>query len=285
MLRFNKPGPGRPPNYQSRSTHARMLVAVAVVGGAMLLASRLTTEPATPPAAQEPAAPIDLRPLPQVDRDRLAAVSDNAPFRDTEEASWFYLLGIADQSDPRSLAAGIEEPTTYAQLVSQPAYYRGKGVRVAGSARRIEEVTPAENSAGIERLYRVTLWPSGGQVWPVLMYCLDLPPGIGPGDRLAIPIEAAGYFYKNHSYAWEGGVGLAPVLLAKSFVAPVEAPQEQSVANPTEGLGLVVGAAALIAACAAAVVWLTSRQAKRPTPSATGAAILAGLEDPAGSRP
>ncbi len=241
MLRFDKTGPRRPPDYQSRSVQARLLLGVGLVGGGMLLAGGLVGregEPA-PEDRRAPAQPIAqpvegaVAPAPQVERDWLVGVVDNAPFRDAEDAAWFYLLSVARDADLRALAASIPEPSTYAQLVSQPAFYRGKGVKVVGSVRRIERVQPAENPLGIDNYFRVTLWPTGGQVWPVVLYSLELPAGVELGDGLAIPVEAVGYFFKNHSYAWEEGVGLAPVLVAPTFlISNAPMPTATSKENP-----------------------------------------------------
>ena len=48
------------------------------------------------------------------------------------------------------------------------------------------------------------------------MYCLELPEDFPESDDPAIDVTATGYFFKNLSYRWQDGLGIAPVILAKS---------------------------------------------------------------------
>jgi hypothetical protein len=48
------------------------------------------------------------------------------------------------------------------------------------------------------------------------VYCLDLPEEFPKREDLAVDVAATGYFFKNLSYRWQDGVGIAPVILAKT---------------------------------------------------------------------
>ena len=73
----------------------------------------------------------------------------------------------------------------YVQLVDQPNVYRGKLVTVRGTARQITQEKPAANDLGIESYYRVVVQPADGANWPIIVYCLELPPECHAGDELS----------------------------------------------------------------------------------------------------
>ena len=171
-------------------------------------------------------------PLPQtltaLQRERFAAVQDNTFFREEETDAWFYVLGLLKGIEPNVSAP----PATYAQLVSQPDYYRGQPVQVRGTIRRIEQVTPAANDLGIHSLHRMILQPQGGEVWPMTLYSIE-PPSEAPAGDVRLPATATGYFFKNQSYRWQDGLGVTPVVLVRSVrfdtpavASPADAPQE-----------------------------------------------------------
>ena len=105
---------------------------------------------------------------------------------------------------------------TYVQLVDQPRAYRAKVVTVRGTVRQVTEQTPAENDIGLESYYRLVVQPSDGTVWPFFVYCLELPEDFAEEQDPAIDVTATGYFFKNLSYRWQDGLGIAPVILAKT---------------------------------------------------------------------
>ena len=92
--------------------------------------------------------------------------------------------------------------------------YRGALVGVRGTVRRVEAVEPAENDAGVERLFRATLQPEGAGVWPITVYTLEAPPAVDDPAQ-AYEAAASGWFFKNLSYRWAEGVGVTPVILAR----------------------------------------------------------------------
>lgn len=156
-------------------------------------------------------------PAPLIEPDALAAVRDNAPFRDQEQPAWFALLSVVAQAGAEQLTGQSAGPVGYAALVSQADVYRGRVVTVSGKVRRIEAVTPAANDVGVDRLWRVTLEPSGGQVWPITVFTLTEP---APADE-PYDASAVGVSFKKLSYRWRDGVGVTPVVLAERLETPL----------------------------------------------------------------
>lgn len=164
-----------------------------------------------------------------IDQDRLAGIRDNTFFRDEETEAWFYLLDRVGRETPTR-----QSTVGYAQLANQPDVYRGKWVRIVGTAKRVEKVTPAKNDYGIESLYRVIVSPEGSGVWPITVYLRKAPTSgaasVPLNETIELPISVDGYFFKNLSYRWEKGLGITPVVLGNQVANPAVA---NSVATPT----------------------------------------------------
>lgn len=155
--------------------------------------------------------PSDLAPA--IDPSLLATIEDNTFFRDEEQEAWFALIDRLRADEPINLH-GLATPVGYAELNSQPDSYRARPVRVLGAVQRVEEVQPAPNDLGVERLYRSVLQPEGGGVWPLFVYTLEPPPPIDADSFAPYQASAVGYFFKKLSYRWSEGVGIAPVIVA-----------------------------------------------------------------------
>ncbi|MEO0530897.1 MAG: hypothetical protein AAF266_10045 [Planctomycetota bacterium] len=162
-------------------------------------------------------APNDAAPV--VDEGIFSEVKDNAPFRNSEQAAWFATIEAVSNRSAAELSSRSSGLVGYAALSSQPDSYRGRVISVSGTVRRIEEVIPAENKIGIDRLWRVTIEPAGGEVWPLTVYTLAKPQDASePYDAAAV-----GVFFKNLSYRWAEGVGITPVIVAKRLETTLEA--------------------------------------------------------------
>lgn len=120
---------------------------------------------------------------------------------------------------------------TYAQLLAQPDVYRGKIVTVQGRVLREESLDAPSNYVGITSYHRLVLRPSGGGVWPIIVYCLKLPDNFSHGDKFPVEVAVDGVFFKNWSYAWDEGLGLAPVILAKNISLHPAPPTVESAKN------------------------------------------------------
>jgi hypothetical protein len=269
VLRFNLPNRSKVRNYQSRREQWRLLALVMSLGvvllvirgiqrpGAIAAFSHLfsSSEPAasadqSPPAdaATADAATTDGRQAPDRERlpgetaiaadvrpEALAAIRDNAPFRNAEEQAWFAMLAAVQGRSAAELASQSLGTASAAQLIAQPHAYRAKLVTIHGTARRITSERPAANDLGIASYDRLVIQPRGEAV-PIFAYCLTLPAGFPRGDEVAVDVAVTGLFFKNLSYQSENDLAIAPVILANEVesansanAAPRPAPGERRI--------------------------------------------------------
>jgi hypothetical protein len=146
--------------------------------------------------------------------------------------------------------------------VGQPDVYRGQAVTIKGRALQ-ESVKPApKNSLGITDYHQLIVAPIGGGDFPVTVYALDLPPGFPRGGNLGVDVSIAGLFFKNWSYPYDGGMGISPVIVAKTFdwASRVRRAANRPPRNPAP---VAIGAVVAVACALVLVVWV-ARQTRRP---------------------
>ncbi len=193
----------------------------------------------------------------------LSAIKDNTFFRAEENQAWFGILDRLQKARADDLNRDSLGEVTYAQLIKQPDVYRGQPVTIHGTVMR-EEVLPAPtNDLGIEKYHRLVIRPTGGGVWPIVVYSLELPDKFPRGDKIRADVEVTGIFFKNWSYSWQEGLGLAPVILTKTVGWQPNAIAKTSRTEVT--VSGVVGVIAAAGAMAALVGWFAWRQSRRPT--------------------
>jgi hypothetical protein len=212
----------------------------------------------------------------------LESVRDNSSFRSVETAAWFHLWQQLQLATREQLDAASRGVIDYAQFVDQPQTYRGHIVTVRGTARRVEVVQPAENELGLKQMYLLTLRPPGGQIWPVRVYALEMPRGLLRGNDLRHEVQATGFFFKNWSYQWQGGLGLAPVILAREvqLLEPLTGKTTSQAATLPVAV-VALSAMALALAMIAYVIW-NVRHASRPNVEADQDEIVAAMQRGAG---
>ncbi len=223
------------------------------------LADAPPTKQVAPPVASAEAAGN----LPENDlTSALAAVEDNTYFRNAETEAWFGLFRRLQHWDKARLNEADLGDLTYAQLVKQPEFYRGQVVTIHGTLRREETKQPVENSLGIESYHRLVIEPRGGGNWPFMVYCLTLPEGFPRGDQLQAPVSVTGFFFKNLSYAWEDGLGIAPVVVASDvdWQPQVSTPTRRTITSRNAIFMLLV--AGLFALLAVVLVLCKTRRSK-----------------------
>ena len=202
------------------------------------------------------AAPQPRDDYPDVEPELFSAVRDNTYFRTAESAAWFRLLSILQRASAQELEAASIGDVSYVQLAQQPHVYRARLVTVRGTVRQVTDEQPAANDIGLKSYDRLVIQPAGGGNWPIFAYVLELPAGFPQGKDVAAEVSVTGFFFKDLSYAWQDGLGIAPVLLAKTVAWPVAdaadasqeagearlpvaadqwAEAEQSAATPEEG--------------------------------------------------
>jgi hypothetical protein len=194
-----------------------------------------------------------------------AAVKDNALFTAAEHEAWFLLWDEARRFSPAELAAQANTELTYAQMVNQPDVYRARPVRVRGRVLRESVKRAPKNSLGISQYHQLVLAPAGGGDWPMMIYCLELPAGFPRGDGLKVDLAVVGLFFKNWSYPYDGGIGLAPVLIAKTIDWNPPPIQTGLNRRAHSGSTLWIGGAVAASGAGIFLVWVVS-QTRRPKP-------------------
>ena len=106
--------------------------------------------------------------------DELAAIRDNTYFRPAESEAWFGLFANLQSATNDQLREESLGELSYAQLLKQPDFYRGKPVTIRGVVRREELQQAPGNSLGIEQYHRLWIEPKGGANWPIVVYWPEL---------------------------------------------------------------------------------------------------------------
>lgn len=191
----------------------------------------------------------------------LSDIEDNTFFRPEEREAWFDMFANLRDFGEQQLATSSVGEMTYAQLLQQPDVYRGKVVTLRGTVLREDEQHPEENSQGIGSYHRLWLQPRGGGQWPFVVFALNLPDDFPRGDDLHAEATVTGLFFKNWSYSYDDGMGLAPVVLAKGVDW-----QRPAASMPTKRVNLrgLVWMATGAALFALVTVWLAIRKTLRP---------------------
>ncbi len=199
--------------------------------------------------------------------DALALVQDNTYFRPKEAEAWFGFFERLQQMDEQQLRELTLGELTYTQLLKQPQVYRGQVVTIRGTLRREELEQSPENSLGIESTHRLVIQPRGGGHWPMVVHCLELPENFPHGEDPKTPVSVTGFFFKNWSYAWQGGLGIAPTLLARSidWQPVVVQPVRRTVSSA--GLTKILSAAFAFAVVAVLLIIRNTRRPPRVSPA------------------
>lgn len=203
-----------------------------------------------------------------IDRTLLTSIRDDTFFRAAENDVWFRLLQMLRDHSPESIGAASVGPVSYLQLYRQTAAYRGQIVELTGTIRRAHRVTATSNQLGIADYWQCWLFLDAGTVAPIVVYCLDVPPEFPEGLKTDARVQLFACVYKRWSYQSQGGLTVAPVVLAKSLAWQPSA-DESTVKRPSldgrRGLPYVLIGATGIGGIALAG-WLL----RRPKPRNSG---------------
>lgn len=217
--------------------------------------------------------------FPGVEPKFLAAVKDAAPFTRKEEYDAFYhLFRILENTKTSQLEEFLQETqndrfVSYSQLFRQPEYYRGRLVRLRGTAKGVFEQRLPKNDYGIEKYYQI--WTSvgdGDEI--VLVAALHLPEGMplstvhpdGSYEQTAEPISVVGFAYKLVLYPAAGQDVLhAPMLLARTvqWTPLPKGPDLSRRADPTTMWLAIAGSAIAAGVFTAGISLYLRRQSRR----------------------
>lgn len=166
--------------------------------------------PAAGTAASGARIPADW--LEDVDDTKLGIRAEEAP-------SYYRILAHASRLDEEHLQREARRDLLHVNLIRDPQLHRGKLLSIQGTARRILPIDVNENDYGVREAYEVWLTTPDSGIDPWRIVTTQLDPRLPVGEQVAVQVQAKGFFYKQYSYASQGGMHVAPLLLA-SLVEP-----------------------------------------------------------------
>ena len=203
-----------------------------------------------------------------LDQAALSRVQDHTVFRNRENTAWFRILELLQQMDDQQLARGSHGQVGCLQLSEQSDFYRGKLVRLRGTAKRGYRITAPRNPLGIQEYSVLYLRPQDTDS-PVVLFCLETPAGFphldsrdkdGKITELNEPLAVTGYYFKSWVYLAEKDPYSAPLLLARSAEWATTAPTQARQTTPSgRALLLIFVGTAMLAITVATLVYLRTR--------------------------
>ncbi|MCA9257727.1 MAG: hypothetical protein KDA61_00950 [Planctomycetales bacterium] len=209
----------------------------------------------------EPRPLVPTSPLAPTNDDAWNLVVDDALFLQQETPAWLETLQQVRDATDEGLRGQSRGELAYAQLRSQPDVYRREVVTISGTALRATREIPTTNDLGIESYWRVVVAPQGGGSWPFVAYCLQLPEKFPRGESISEPVQIDGRFFKNWSYSYGDGFGVAPVVVARTVQWRPHSSKPASTRGVIPPSGRDWATAVLTAALAAATLaaWVARR--------------------------
>jgi hypothetical protein len=157
------------------------------------------------------------------DRGLLRNVKDNTLGIRREEADAYYrLLAHCGNVPLAELERAGSTDVMYINLMTQPDRFRGEPVTIQGDLWRLYEFQAGPNNRGLKTLYEAWIFTADSESHPFRVVFTSLPRELEPGENLRKPVRVTGYFFKREGYPSNGGMHVAPTLLAKqvSFYRP-----------------------------------------------------------------
>lgn len=167
--------------------------------------------------------------------------------------------------------SSLMAPTVY-ELLSQPAGFRARGVRIAGTLQLVEQLDVPTNDLGIDRYYVLWIKPRERSQTPLCIYIRDWPQELPPLEqrygRYDQPVSAAAVFFKVRSYlADDDRLAMCPLLFARTVAlesAHVRAASGGQSLMDRRSTWLLMGLLPILAAWIAWRVYRSTRWSSRP---------------------
>jgi hypothetical protein len=150
----------------------------------------------------------------------LSVVKDNTlGVRHFERDAYYALLTKARDSSARFLEQAAMQDVAYEELMLNPDEFRGKPITIEGEAARLWKLPVTKNEFGFDDLYEAWIVTSDSGNRPYRVVCTRLPAGIPLVEKTSKPIrvKVTGFFFKKEGYQAEGGLTVAPLLLADTL--------------------------------------------------------------------
>ncbi|WP_397571193.1 hypothetical protein [Schlesneria sp. T3-172] len=201
-----------------------------------------------PPSQPEP---VDAEiAKPRIDKRYLDRVKDNdIGIRSDESEAFFWLLDHSRRVPPSQLERVSNKDVQYINLMTEPDRYRGEPITIEGDLWRLYELKANRNSYGVARMYEAWIFTGDSSNHPFRVVCTSLPSGIEPGENLRKPVRVTGYFFKKEGYQSNGGVHIAPTILARRIninTMPNGIPSTSGILPYMIGAVMAIGLAVLV---------------------------------------
>jgi len=147
----------------------------------------------------------------------LSVIRDNTlGVRSYERDAYYTLLVKARDLPASSLERAARNDVAYTVLMINPDEFRGVPLTIEGESTRLWKLPTTKNEYGIDELYEVWIVTSDSGNRPYRVVCSSIPKGVPYVGKTSNPIRVrvTGYFFKKEGYQSEGGLTVAPLLLA-----------------------------------------------------------------------
>ncbi len=186
----------------------------------------------------------------RIDKRYLDVVKDNTlGIRRDESEVFYWLLDHSRRVSSLTLEKSGLREVQYVNLMTEPDRFRGEPITIEGDLWRLYEFDAGRNDYGINRIYEGWVFTGDSGNHPYRIVCTNLPKGIEPGENLRKPVRITGYFFKREGYRSNGGVHIAPVLLARRIginPMPNGIPLTAGIMPYTIGALMAIGLAILV---------------------------------------
>ena len=152
------------------------------------------------------------------DKRTLASVKDNTlGIRRDEAAAYFRLLDHVKHVSPADLERAAVPDVQYINLMTEPDRFRGEPITIQGDLWRLYEFEAGPNDRGLTTLYEAWIFTGDSSNHPYRVVSTSLPHTLTPGENLRKPVRVTGYFFKREGYPSQGGMHVAPTLIAPTL--------------------------------------------------------------------
>ena len=187
----------------------------------------------------------------QVPKSDIGPVRDNTVnIRRSELKGYAKLLGKTNEVPLSYLERAARRDVAYTVLMIESEKYRGELITVEGEVAIVME-SPSYLEGNVEKVYDIFIRNIDSGENYYWFKCTEIPEGLpNPADddvRDPIRVRLTGYFFKRAGYASQGGLSIAPLLIAKRarWFRPVTMQQQNNKAIPYI-LGFVITLATFI---------------------------------------
>lgn len=257
-----------------------------------------SASPVAPPGAELSTLPTE--PLPTFD---VAAVADAQPdggiadarldtsllstvhddtlgIRRDEAEAFFAVFDHVRRVPAADLARAAREDVLHANLMNDPATFRGEAIAIAGELRRCREFVATPNEWSIGRLYEAWVHTRDSGVRPYRIVAANLDQDVPIGEARPIPVRVSGYFFKREGHEGPDGLRVAPMVLAQTISIDRSAPPPPMTSDSWSpgSFGAATAAGLILVTTFVSLAWSQRRVPRRPKmlPPAS-AAVLASL--------